>query len=112
MKDLLTLGPPDHCKSALAGAIRYNPSRWLALCRFAEDGRLEMGNNDTERTIRPPALGRKNMSSPTAAVAERPSSKPSPRPPSSTASPASPINKIQFLPWAWAPEKPAGQKAA
>jgi transposase len=47
-------------KSSLAGAIRYSLSRWPALCRFTEDGRLEMTNNAAERAIRPLALGRKN----------------------------------------------------
>jgi transposase len=47
-------------KSALAGAIRYATSRWTALTRFVDDGRLEMTNNAAERAIRPVALGRKN----------------------------------------------------
>jgi transposase len=47
-------------KSALAKATRYALSRWEALCRFTEDGRLEMENNAAERAIRPLALGRKN----------------------------------------------------
>jgi transposase len=47
-------------KSALAGAIRYVTSRWKALTRFVDDGRLEMSNNAAERAIRPLALGRKN----------------------------------------------------
>jgi transposase len=47
-------------KSALASAIRYSLSRWSALCRFTDDGRLEMTNNAAERAIRPLALGRKN----------------------------------------------------
>jgi transposase len=47
-------------KSSLAGAIRYSLARWPALCRFTEDGRLEMTNNAAERAIRPLALGRKN----------------------------------------------------
>lgn len=47
-------------KSSLAGAIRYSLSRWTALCRYTEDGRLEMTNNAAERAIRPLALGRKN----------------------------------------------------
>ena len=47
-------------KSALAGAIRYATSRWAALTRFVDDGRLEMTNNAAERAIRPLALGRKN----------------------------------------------------
>ena len=47
-------------KSSLAGAIRYATSRWDALTRFVDDGRLEMTNNAAERAIRPLALGRKN----------------------------------------------------
>ena len=47
-------------KSSLAGAIRYATSRWAALTRFVDDGRLEMTNNAAERAIRPLALGRKN----------------------------------------------------
>jgi transposase len=47
-------------KSSLAGAIRYATSRWAALIRFVDDGRLEMTNNAAERAIRPLALGRKN----------------------------------------------------
>ena len=47
-------------KSSLAGAIRYATSRWDALTRLVDDGRLEMTNNAAERAIRPLALGRKN----------------------------------------------------
>ena len=47
-------------KSSLAGAIRYAASRWTALTRYVDDGRLEMSNNAAERGIRPLALGRKN----------------------------------------------------
>ena len=47
-------------KSSLAGAIRYATSRWAALTRYVNDGRLEMTNNAAERAIRPLALGRKN----------------------------------------------------
>jgi len=47
-------------KSSLAGAIRYAVSRWTALTRYVDDGRLEMSNNAAERAIRPLALGRKN----------------------------------------------------
>ena len=35
-------------------------SRWAALTRYIDDGRLEMSNNAAERAIRPLALGRKN----------------------------------------------------
>lgn len=48
-------------KNQLAGAIRYARSRWTALTRFLEDGRLEATNNAAERAIRPLALGRKNF---------------------------------------------------
>jgi transposase len=47
-------------KSELAGAMRYALSRWPALTRYADDGRLEISNNAAERAIRPLALGRKN----------------------------------------------------
>jgi transposase len=47
-------------KSGLAGALRYAVSRWTALARYIDDGRLEMSNNAAERAIRPLALGRKN----------------------------------------------------
>ena len=49
---------PPH--SGLAEAIRYTLARWPALCRFLEDGRIELDNNAVERAIRPIALGRKN----------------------------------------------------
>jgi hypothetical protein len=44
----------------LAEAIRYALSRWPALCRFLDDGRIDLDNNPVERAIRPIALGRKN----------------------------------------------------
>ena len=47
-------------KSSLAGAFRYAASRWTALTRYVDDGRLEMSNNAAERAMRPLALGRKN----------------------------------------------------
>ena len=47
-------------KSDLAGAIRYSRSRWDALSRYLDDGRLEISNNAAENKIRPAALGRKN----------------------------------------------------
>jgi transposase len=45
---------------ALADAVRYTLARWAALCRFLDDGRIELDNNPVERAIRPVALGRKN----------------------------------------------------
>ena len=47
-------------KSDLAGAIRYARSRWTALSRYLNDGRLEISSNAAENQIRPVALGRKN----------------------------------------------------
>jgi transposase len=47
-------------KSDLAGAIRYACSRWDALTRYADDGRLELSNNAAENAIRPLKLGAKN----------------------------------------------------
>lgn len=47
-------------KTKLAEAIRYTLSRWLGLCLFLDDGRIEIDNNVVERTIRPLALTRKN----------------------------------------------------
>jgi hypothetical protein len=34
--------------------------RWDALCRYVEDGHVELAANTVERAIRPIALGRKN----------------------------------------------------
>jgi transposase len=47
-------------RSGLADAIRYTLARWSALCRFLDDGRIELDTNTVERAIRPVALGRKN----------------------------------------------------
>ncbi len=47
-------------KSELAGAIRYALSRWSALTRYRDDGRIEIDNNAAERALRVVALGRKN----------------------------------------------------
>lgn len=47
-------------KSPLAGAIQYTLTRWTALTRFLEDGRLEIDNNAAERAIRALVLGRRN----------------------------------------------------
>jgi transposase len=48
-------------KSDLAAAIGYTLSRWTALMRYCEDGRIEIDNNAAERTLRAVALGRKNF---------------------------------------------------
>ena len=47
-------------RSGLADAIRYALARWPSLCRFLDDGRIELDNNPVERAIRPISLGRKN----------------------------------------------------
>jgi transposase len=47
-------------KSDLAIGMRYALSRWQALGRYLDDGRLEIDNNAAERALRGIALGRKN----------------------------------------------------
>ena len=47
-------------KSELASAIRYSLSRWAALVRYRDDGRVEIDNSAAERALRAVALGRKN----------------------------------------------------
>lgn len=54
-----TLGTVSQ-KSALAIAIRYALTRWAALTRYCDDGRIEIDNNAAERSLRAVALGRKN----------------------------------------------------
>ncbi len=48
-------------KSELAVSIRYALTRWVALTRFVDDGRIEIDNNAAERALRCVALGRKNF---------------------------------------------------
>ncbi len=47
-------------KSELATAFRYMRSRWPALIRCFDDGRLALDNNPAERALRCVAIGRKN----------------------------------------------------
>ena len=47
-------------QSKVAKAIAYSLTRWAALTRFLDDGRLCMSNNAAERAIRPLAVGRHN----------------------------------------------------
>ncbi len=47
-------------KSPLAAAIGYTLRNWVALTRYAEDGRLKIDNNGAEQALRPIVLGRKN----------------------------------------------------
>ncbi|MBV8828769.1 MAG: IS66 family transposase [Acidobacteriaceae bacterium] len=48
-------------KSDVAQAMHYALSRWTALIRYCEDGRIEIDNNAAERALRVVALGRKNF---------------------------------------------------
>ena len=53
----------DHAPSRREGAPGtwlYALTRWTALCRFLDDGRIEIDNNTVERAIRPISVGRKN----------------------------------------------------
>src|SRR6478735_4994331 len=47
-------------QSKVAKAIAYSLTRWVALTRFLDDGRLCMSNNAAEREIRPIVMGRHN----------------------------------------------------
>lgn len=47
-------------RSPIAEAMRYGTSHWRGLCRFLDDGRIEIDTNVVERSIRPIALNRKN----------------------------------------------------
>jgi hypothetical protein len=49
---------PD--ESAIAKALDYSLTRWIALTRCLEDGTLPPDNNHVENQIRPAALGRAN----------------------------------------------------
>jgi transposase len=46
--------------TACAKALDYSLKRWVALARFAQDGRLPIDNNWIENQIRPVAIGRSN----------------------------------------------------
>jgi transposase len=48
-------------KGTLGLALQYALNRWAALCRYRDDGRLEIDNLAAERALRSPGLGRKNM---------------------------------------------------
>jgi len=47
-------------KSPEAIAVGYALSNWEALCRYTQDGDLEIDNNAAERSLRGVAVGRKN----------------------------------------------------
>jgi transposase len=48
-------------KSDLASAFNYSLNRWEALCRYTQDGRLEIDNTIAERSIRGMGIGRRNF---------------------------------------------------
>ncbi|MFM7298276.1 MAG: IS66 family insertion sequence element accessory protein TnpB, partial [Planctomycetota bacterium] len=45
-------GAKVEIERALAKAIDYALSNWTALCRYCDDGRLEIDNNGSERSLR------------------------------------------------------------
>ncbi len=47
-------------KSPIGQAFTYTLNQWQALLRYTEDGALSIDNNISERTVKIPALGRKN----------------------------------------------------
>jgi transposase len=47
-------------KTALGKAIQYCLNQWDKLVVFLQDGRLELDNNRSERSIKPVVIGRKN----------------------------------------------------
>jgi transposase len=51
-------------KSATGKALTYTRNQWEALGRYTEDGELAIDNNLAERTVKIPALGRKNWRAP------------------------------------------------
>ena len=48
-------------KSSLGKALHYFEEQWPYLCRYLEDGRLEISNNRAERSIKPFVTDRKNF---------------------------------------------------
>src|SRR5699024_10018714 len=48
-------------KSALGKAIKYCRNQWHKLIVLLEDGRLEIDNNRSERSIKPSVIGRKKF---------------------------------------------------
>ena len=46
--------------SKLVEAFNYSLKRWAELCRYTEDGRLEIDNGAAERSIRGMGIGRRN----------------------------------------------------
>jgi transposase len=57
---LLTEAPKVLPKHPVRDAMDYALSNWPALCRYTEDGALDIDNGEAERALRSIALGRKN----------------------------------------------------
>jgi len=47
-------------KAPLGEALKYIAKYWDGLCLFLSDGRVELNNNNVERTVLPIASSRKN----------------------------------------------------
>ena len=47
-------------KSPVRSAFIYTLNQWNALCRYKEEGYLRFDNNEAERLVKTPAIGRKN----------------------------------------------------
>ena len=54
-------GPKVLPKSSFGQAIKYCRNQWDKLTAFLQDGRLEIDNNRSERSIKPFVIGRKNF---------------------------------------------------
>lgn len=48
-------------KSEIAAVIGYSLTRWKALTRYVDDGRIEIDNNAAERALRGVSLDRKSV---------------------------------------------------
>ena len=54
------LSPKTPPTGLMGKAIAYALNNWQALCRYTENGELEIDNNSAERAIKPFTVGRKN----------------------------------------------------
>lgn len=57
---LAEVAPKVVPKSPTGDALRYTRNQWEALCRYTEDGRLEIDNGRSERALKLIAIGRRN----------------------------------------------------
>ena len=61
MREIELTQHPEVPPTSLTGkALYYLNNQWDKLVRYCEDGRLDIDNNATERTIRPFVIGRRN----------------------------------------------------